>query len=109
LQTALPTSVPDRPAAPSLVVPATDDPFPPSVVDDEAVTHAVVDRAARGVQNDALRAHATQVIVASEDVHALSNLIAARTAGREGFRRVDPLTWDTVGGVVEPGEAGLLA
>ena len=98
----------DRPAAPSLVVPAADDPFPPSVVDDDRVTHAVVDEAARAVQNDALRAHATQVIVASEDVHALSNLVAARTTGREGFRRVDPLTWETVGGAVEPGEAGLL-
>lgn len=99
----------DRPAAPSLVVPATDDPFPPSVVDDGRVTHAVVDGPARAVQNDALRAHATQVIVASEDVHALSNLVAARTTGREGFRRVDPLTWETLGGAVEPGEAGLLA
>ena len=98
----------DQPAAPSLVVPATGDPFPPSVVDDDRVTHAVVDEAARAVQNDALRAHATQVIVASEDVHALSNLVAARTTGREGFRRVDPLTWETVGGAVEPGEAGLL-
>ena len=98
----------DRPAAPSLVVPAADDPFPPSVVDDDRVTHAVVDEAARAVQNDALRAHATQVIVASEDVHALSNLVAARTTGREGFRRVDPLTWETLGGAVEPGEAGLL-
>ncbi|MGO4603213.1 N-acetyl-1-D-myo-inositol-2-amino-2-deoxy-alpha-D-glucopyranoside deacetylase [Terrabacter sp. 2YAF2] len=99
----------DRPAAPSLVVPATDDPFAPSVVDDGRVTHAVVDGPARAVQNDALRAHATQVIVASEDVHALSNLVAARTTGREGFRRVDPLTWETLGGAVEPGEAGLLA
>ena len=99
----------DGPAAPSLVVPATDDPFPPSVVDDDRLTHAVVDEAARAVQNDALRAHATQVIVASEDVHALSNLVAARTTGREGFRRVDPLTWETVGGAVEPSDAGLLA
>jgi N-acetyl-1-D-myo-inositol-2-amino-2-deoxy-alpha-D-glucopyranoside deacetylase len=86
----------DRPEAPSLVVPGPDDPFPPSVVDDERVTHVVHDDAARAVKNAALRAHATQVIVASEDVHALSNLVAARTTGREGFRRVDPLTWATV-------------
>lgn len=96
------------PEAPRLVVPDLVHPFPPSVVDDDLVTHAVVDEAARTAQNAALRAHATQVIVASEDVHALSNLVAARTTGREGFRRVDPLTWETVGAAVPPGEAGLL-
>ena len=97
------------PEPPRLVVPSPHHPFPPSVVDDGLVTHVVVDEAARAAQNDALRAHATQVIVASEDVHALSNLVAARTTAREGFRRVDPLSWETVGGPVEPGEAGLLA
>ena len=96
------------PEPPALVVPGPDDPFPPSVVDDALVTHAVVDEAARSAQNAALRAHATQVIVASEDVHALSNLVAARTTAREGFRRVDPLSWQTLGGAVEPCEAGLL-
>ena len=85
------------PVPPRLVVPAPDDPFPPSVVDDDRVTHVVVDEAARAVQNAALREHATQVIVASEDVHALSNLVAVRTTAREGFRRVDPLTWETTG------------
>ncbi|GAA1966580.1 N-acetyl-1-D-myo-inositol-2-amino-2-deoxy-alpha-D -glucopyranoside deacetylase [Terrabacter lapilli] len=85
------------PEAPRLVVPSPDDPFPPSVVDDALVTHVVTDEAARAVKNDALRAHATQVIVASEDVHALSNLVAARTAAREGFRRVDPRTWQPTG------------
>ena len=99
---------PGAPVPPRLVVPGPDDPFPPSVVDDDRVTHAVVDEAARAVQSDALREHATQVIVASEDVHALSNLVAVRTTAREGFRRVDPLTWETVGGLVDPGEAGLL-
>jgi N-acetyl-1-D-myo-inositol-2-amino-2-deoxy-alpha-D-glucopyranoside deacetylase len=99
---------PDAPPPPRLLLPAADDPFPPSVVPDDRVTHAVVDDAARAVQSDALREHATQVIVASEEVHALSNLVAARTTPREGFRRVDPLTWETVGGPVEPGEAGLL-
>jgi N-acetyl-1-D-myo-inositol-2-amino-2-deoxy-alpha-D-glucopyranoside deacetylase len=72
---------------------ADDDPFPPSVVPDERITHVVEDLAARRLKNDALRAHATQVIVLSEEVHALSNLIAARTAPREAFTRVDPRTW----------------
>ncbi len=97
------------PLPPRLVVPGPDDPLPPSVVDDDLVTHTVVDEAARAVQNDALREHATQVIVASEDVHALSNLVAVRTTSREAFRRVDPLTWETVGAAVEAGGAGLLA
>ncbi|WP_374970245.1 N-acetyl-1-D-myo-inositol-2-amino-2-deoxy-alpha-D-glucopyranoside deacetylase [Terrabacter sp. BE26] len=86
-----------RPEAPTLVVPAEGDPFAPSVVDDNLVTHVVADEAARAVKNDALRAHATQVIVASEDVHALSNLVAARTTAHEGFRQVDPRTWQPTG------------
>ncbi len=85
------------PGEPPLVLPALADPFPPSVVDDELVSHVVEDAAARAAQNDALRAHATQVIVASEDVHALSNRIAARTTAREGFRQVDPRTWAPTG------------
>jgi N-acetyl-1-D-myo-inositol-2-amino-2-deoxy-alpha-D-glucopyranoside deacetylase len=79
-----------------LVLLGDDDPYPPSVVDDELVTHVVVDDAARAVKNAALRAHVTQVLVVSDDVHALSNLVAARTTGREGFRRVDPRTWRPV-------------
>jgi N-acetyl-1-D-myo-inositol-2-amino-2-deoxy-alpha-D-glucopyranoside deacetylase len=82
---------------PPLVLPAPDAPFPPSVVDDGLVTHVVHDPAARAVKNHALRAHATQVLVASEDVHALSNRIAARTTAREGFRQVDPRTWAPTG------------
>ncbi|HET7397640.1 MAG TPA: N-acetyl-1-D-myo-inositol-2-amino-2-deoxy-alpha-D-glucopyranoside deacetylase [Intrasporangium sp.] len=85
-----------RPAAYGLRVPGADEPYPPSVVSDELVTHVVEDAAARAVKNDALRAHRTQVIVVSEDVHALSNRIAARTGSREGFRRVEPRTWRTV-------------
>jgi N-acetyl-1-D-myo-inositol-2-amino-2-deoxy-alpha-D-glucopyranoside deacetylase len=100
---------PEPPAPPRLVVPAVDDAYPPSVVDDDRVTHAVVDEDARTVQSAALQEHATQVIVASADVHALSNLVAARTTAREAFRRVDPLSWQTVGGPVDAGEAGLLA
>ncbi|MER7071605.1 PIG-L family deacetylase [Terrabacter sp. NPDC000476] len=88
---------PPAPAAPVLVVPAPDDAFAPSVVDDDLVTHVVHDAGARAAQNAALRAHATQVVVASEDVHALSNLIAVRTTAREGFRQVDPRTWRPTG------------
>ncbi|MCU1536876.1 MAG: N-acetyl-D-myo-inositol-2-amino-2-deoxy-alpha-D-glucopyranoside deacetylase [Humibacillus sp.] len=79
-----------------LVLLADDDPYPPSVVDDGLVTHVVQDDAALPVQNAALRAHVTQVLVVGDDVHALSNLVAARTTGREGFRRVDPRTWQPV-------------
>ena len=93
LHTADPTAYALPADEPPLVLPAPGDPFPPSVVDDDLVTHVVEDAAARAVQNDALRAHATQVIVASEDVHALSNRIAVRTTAREGFRQVDPRTW----------------
>jgi N-acetyl-1-D-myo-inositol-2-amino-2-deoxy-alpha-D-glucopyranoside deacetylase len=81
------------PAAYGLTVPAPDDPYPPSVVPDEQVTHVVEDRGARAVKNDALRAHRTQVIVATEELHGLSNRIAIRTSDREGFGRVDPRTW----------------
>lgn len=90
-----------------LTFPAVDDPFPRSVVDDDQVTHAVHDGAARTAKNDALRAHATQVLVVSDDVYALSNLIAARSGDREGFRRVDPRSWMPLGELA--GErAGLL-
>jgi N-acetyl-1-D-myo-inositol-2-amino-2-deoxy-alpha-D-glucopyranoside deacetylase len=85
-----------RPTAYGLTVPAADEPYPPSVVADEQVTHVVEDLAARAVKNDALRAHRTQVIVATEDLHGLSNRIAIRTSEREGFGRVDPRTWHPV-------------
>lgn len=84
-------------AAYGLVLPAPTDPYPPSVVPDAQVTHVVADAAARAVKNAALRAHRTQVTVFSEDVHALSNHIAAHTSVREGFGRVDPRTWSAIG------------
>lgn len=81
-----------------LTVPAADDPFPPSVVADDLVTHAIEDPAAREAQVRALREHATQVRVLDEDlppyVFALSNGIAARLAGREGYAELDPETGD---------------
>lgn len=78
-----------------LRIPGRDDPHPPSVVPDERVTTVVTDVAAKAAKNAALRAHLTQVIVASEDVHALSNRLAARTSSREAFREVDPRSWET--------------
>jgi len=74
-----------------LVVPAADDPFPVSVVDDDLVTHVVVDPAAVDRQAAALTAHRTQVVVA-DGYYALSNRVAARLSGREAFTRWDPRT-----------------
>ena len=83
------------PAGAGLTVPAPDDPFPPSVVDDDLVTHAVVDPAVVTAQVAALREHATQVSVrddADAPYYALSNDIAARLPGREGYAEIDPET-----------------
>ena len=81
---------------PPLAPPPAEAPYPPSVVADERVTRVVQDEAARAVRTHALRAHATQVIVLSEEVHALSNLVAIRTTAREGYAAVDPRTWAPV-------------
>ncbi|HSP59882.1 MAG TPA: N-acetyl-1-D-myo-inositol-2-amino-2-deoxy-alpha-D-glucopyranoside deacetylase [Ornithinimicrobium sp.] len=67
-------------------VPAADEPFPPSVVPDELVTHAVVDADALARQAVALREHPTQVTV-HEGWYTLSNDVAARLPGREGYAR----------------------
>ncbi len=88
--------------------PVADDPFPPSVVADDRVTRVVQDEAARAVRTHALRAHATQVIVLSEEVHALSNLVAIRTTAREGYAAVDPRTWAPVVADARGGGTGLL-
>lgn len=68
-------------------------PYAAGIVPDAEVTHAVVDPAAKAAKKAAMKAHETQIIVASDDVHALSNLIAARSTDREGFTEVDPVTW----------------
>ena len=65
-------------------MPGVDDPFAPSVVDDDLVTHAVVDPAALDRQVQALRGHPTQVTV-HDGWFTLSNDIAARLPGREGY------------------------
>ncbi|MFC8502934.1 N-acetyl-1-D-myo-inositol-2-amino-2-deoxy-alpha-D-glucopyranoside deacetylase [Pedococcus sp. NPDC057267] len=72
-------------------VPPADGDYPPSVVPDALVTHVVQDLEALPVQREALSQHVTQVTVRG-DVYALSNDIAARLPGREGFARLDPAT-----------------
>jgi N-acetyl-1-D-myo-inositol-2-amino-2-deoxy-alpha-D-glucopyranoside deacetylase len=79
------------PPASGWQVPDPTDPFPPSVVDDEAVSHEVVDPAVVPAQQAALLEHRTQVSVA-DGCYALSNDIAARLSGREGYSRLDPAT-----------------
>ena len=64
-------------------------PYPLSVVSDEIVTHVVQEPALVELQTRALAQHASQVSV-YEGYYALSNHIAARLSGREGFARFDP-------------------
>lgn len=78
-------------------------PFPPSVVDDAVVTHAVVDETAVDHQRAALRHHRTQVTLGPRDTYALSNDIAARLPGREGYARLDVVTGAPLPATV-PGE-----
>lgn len=81
------------PAERSWTLPDPDGDYPPSVVADHLVTHQVVGPELVPVQAAALREHATQVTVApSGDTYALSNDIAARLSGREGFALLDPAT-----------------
>ena len=86
------------PAGPGWQVPGPDDGFPPSVVDDGLVSHEVIDPAAVSVQEAALRHHRTQVTV-GDGCFALSNDVAARLSGREGYARLDPAT-----GALLPGD-----
>lgn len=76
-------------------VPSPNDPVAPSVVDDDVVTHAVVDPAVVEQQQEALRSHATQVVV-GDGWFALSNDVASRLAGREGYSVMDPATGELV-------------
>ena len=79
------------------VVPPADDPYRPSEVDDSVVTHACVDPGAVTAQAEALREHATQAVV-GDGWFVLSNGVAGRLSGREGFARVDLATGDLVPG-----------
>ncbi|MEO7060061.1 MAG: PIG-L family deacetylase [Lapillicoccus sp.] len=66
-----------------------EDPYPPSVGPEDQVTNVVVDTGVRTTQEHALAAHRTQLRV-FQGYYALSNNLAARLAGREGFTRIDP-------------------
>jgi N-acetyl-1-D-myo-inositol-2-amino-2-deoxy-alpha-D-glucopyranoside deacetylase len=77
------------------VVPDRDEPYPPSVVSDETVTHVVEEQALVDIQSRALAQHATQVSV-YDGYYALSNHIAVRLSGREGFAQFDPLRGELV-------------
>ena len=72
--------------------------FPPSVVDDAVVTHEVVDPDAVAAQSAALRHHRTQVTLGPEGTYALSNDVAARLSGREGFALLDLRTGEPLPG-----------
>jgi N-acetyl-1-D-myo-inositol-2-amino-2-deoxy-alpha-D-glucopyranoside deacetylase len=89
-----------RPGDPVWRVPRPDEPFPPSVVDDGSVTHEIVDAEAAAAQAAALREHRTQVTV-GDGCYALSNGIAARLSGREGYALLDPDTGALVPAVEE--------
>jgi N-acetyl-1-D-myo-inositol-2-amino-2-deoxy-alpha-D-glucopyranoside deacetylase len=82
------------------VVPQRDEPFPLSVVPDEVVTHLVAAPTLVETQRLALARHATQVVV-HQGYYTLSNHVATRLSGREGFARFDP-----VAGQLVPGPPG---
>ena len=84
------------------VVLQQDDPYPPSVVRDEVVTHVVDEPAFVEMQSRALAHHQTQVTVYN-GYYALSNHVAARLSGREGFARFDLVT----GGLVPAAHGAL--
>lgn len=89
-----------------LRLPGADEDYPPSVVLDDQVSHVVVDPGVVRIQQDALAAHRTQVRVFA-GYYALSNGVAARLAGREGFTRVDPWATVSAAGRAGPAEVGL--
>jgi N-acetyl-1-D-myo-inositol-2-amino-2-deoxy-alpha-D-glucopyranoside deacetylase len=81
---------------PGCVVPQQDEPYPPSVVPDDIVTHVVQEPTLVGIQSRALAEHATQVVV-YQGYYSLSNNIVTRLGGREGFARFDPVAGHLVG------------
>jgi len=94
-------------ASASCVVLQQNEPYPPSVVRDEVVTHVVDEPALVEKQSRALAQHETQVITYS-GYYTLSNHVAARLSGREGFARFDLITGDLVPAVHGvPWQAGL--
>jgi N-acetyl-1-D-myo-inositol-2-amino-2-deoxy-alpha-D-glucopyranoside deacetylase len=90
------------------VVLQQDEPFPPSVVPDETVTHVVAEPTLVQMQRRALAQHATQVVV-HQGYYTLSNHIAIRLSGREGFAQFDPVAGHLLPGVPGSGQqSGLL-
>jgi N-acetyl-1-D-myo-inositol-2-amino-2-deoxy-alpha-D-glucopyranoside deacetylase len=82
-----------HPTVPGWALPDPDGEYPPSVVDDGLVTHELLAPDLRPRQVEALRHHRTQVTVAPDGLSfALSNDIAARLSGREGYALLDPAT-----------------
>ncbi|GGL31402.1 PIG-L family deacetylase [Phycicoccus endophyticus] len=79
------------PAGEGWVVPGEESAYAGDVVPDEVVTRGVVDPAVVPLQESALHAHATQVLV-GRGWYALSNRHVFRLAGREGYARLDPAT-----------------
>jgi N-acetyl-1-D-myo-inositol-2-amino-2-deoxy-alpha-D-glucopyranoside deacetylase len=79
------------PDSPNCVVPHPDEPYPPSVVADGTVTHVVEEPTLVEMQARALARHATQVVV-HEGYYSLSNHLAVRLSGREGFAQFDPVS-----------------
>ena len=97
------------PAGLGLACPADDDPVISSTVDDDVVTHVVLDPVHLPEQIAALDAHRTQLRVWPGGYFALTNDVAARLAGREAFVRVDPATGSRIGPAAGEGAAsGLL-
>lgn len=95
-------------AGPNCVVPQPDEPYPPSVVPDDSVTHMVEEPTLVDIQSRALAEHATQVVV-HPGFYTLSNHIASRLSGREGFAQFDPVAGRLVPGIPgTPRHRGLL-
>jgi N-acetyl-1-D-myo-inositol-2-amino-2-deoxy-alpha-D-glucopyranoside deacetylase len=83
---------------------ADQDPVISSTVDDDVITHVVVDPVHLPAQIDALDAHRTQLRVWPGGFYALTNNAVTRLAGREAFVRVDPVSGERIGnGIVESG------
>lgn len=77
-----------------LCIPAPEDPYPPSVVDDAVATHVVRgDDGDLAVRDAALRHHRTQVTV-FDGYYCLSNRIAAKLSRAEYFAVMNPVTGD---------------
>jgi N-acetyl-1-D-myo-inositol-2-amino-2-deoxy-alpha-D-glucopyranoside deacetylase len=91
----------------SCIVLRQDEPYPPSVVPDETVTHVVEEPTLVEMQSRALSRYATQVIVYA-GFYALSNHVAGRLSGREGFARFDPVAGQLVPAHGAPRCRGLL-